>query len=90
MLERIRLHAGAVMDHQDGGTPAGDLVVVGEIAFQLHVAVAVLDPLGLHLGLRRDGDGRKRNGRRKHAEHGHGCPPRLSFSESFARWRGGV
>jgi hypothetical protein len=61
------------MDHQHGGALAADLVVVGHIGLELGVAVAVLDPLALHLGLRRAGDERKGDGQdgRKHAEFRH-------------------
>jgi len=55
-------HAFARMDHQHGRPPAGHFVVVDHIGFELGVAVRVLDPLALHLGLcwvlseRKDGD----------------------------------
>jgi hypothetical protein len=63
------------VDHQYCGTLAGDSVVIGEIAFQLDVAVAVLDPLGLDLGLRR----RCKQGgeqERSDPQHRHGNLPR--------------
>ena len=65
-LQRLRRHALARMDHQHGRAPAGHLVVVGHIGFELGVAVAVLDPLVLHLGLRRhrgQGENGGQNGR---------------------------
>ena len=52
-LLRFRRHALARMDHEHGRAPAGHFVIVGHIGFELGVSVAVLDPLVLHLGLRR-------------------------------------
>jgi len=60
MLERIGLHAGAIMDHQDGGTLSGDLVVIGQIALELLVAVIVIDPFLLYFRFR--GTGREYEG----------------------------
>ena len=50
------------------------LVVIGQIAFELGVAVAVLDPLGFHLGPRSTGEkcGSAQNGQ---SETKHWSPP---------------
>ena len=70
---RLRRHALARVDHQHGGPPAGHLVVVDQIGFQLGAALGVFDPFVLQLGLSRAGgerdDGQKRC---KHPGYRHG------------------
>src|SRR5437899_12631020 len=86
---RFRRHALARVNHQHGGPPAAHLVVVGQVGFELGAALAVFDPLVLHLGLcgaggERDGGGQKGCER---PEHGHWRLPVLSSCGELWRVR---
>src|SRR6267154_882219 len=75
---RFRRHALARMNHQHGGPPAGHLVVVDQIGFELGAALAVFDPLVLYLGVCRAGGERDGGGQKGCAEYRHGSLPALN------------
>src|SRR5262249_41210907 len=78
-------HALAVMDHEYRRAPAGHFIVVGHVGFELDVAVAVFDPLGLRLGRRRAYGKRESSGQsgRGYAKHGHFNPPWCDLVEGL-------
>src|SRR5438093_302711 len=80
-VRRPSRRALARMDHQHGRPPAGHLIVVDQIGFELGAALVVFDPLVLHLGLcradgERDGGGEKRC---KRPEYRHGSLPSVEL-----------
>src|SRR5216117_1939713 len=80
--QRFRRHALARMNHQHGRPPAGHLVVVDQIGFELGATLAVFDPLVLYLGLCRAGGERDGGGQEgcKRPEYRHGSLPLVELS----------